>query len=367
MNVMKKGHGVSVLLFLGLLLTSLGVGGVAQAADVQSGTGFTYELHYPENQIEETGYFKLRMQPGQAQDLTIALTNQGEEDIVVEVSLQGAKTNSNGVLEYGPTEIENDASLKFPFEELVTGEPTITVPAKSTVDYPLHIQMPETSFDGVVVGGIYLIQADSEDGASGGGGGSMVVNKYAYAIATVLSESDTELAPDLTYNKTYAGQSNYRNTFFVNFSNTVAAYVNNMSVEVQIMKKGSEAVLYETKRTEMRMAPNTYIDFPVSMNGEKMVSGDYTAHILINAGSQSWEWDEEFEVTVEEADKYNERDVGLVQEKGINWQLIAMLVAGVILAAVLVFIGIRFVRNKGKKGKQAKKSPKKGSTKKRKR
>ncbi|MHC5228870.1 WxL protein host-binding domain-containing protein [Enterococcus sp. LJL99] len=59
--------------------------------------------------------------------------------------------------------------------------------------------------------------------------------------------------------------------------------------------------------------------FPVSMQGESMVSGEYTAKILVKGDNGINEnWIEDFTITKEEADKYNERDIGLYEEKTTN-------------------------------------------------
>lgn len=69
-------------------------------------TGFIYEIKKPENQKQDIGYFDLRMNPDQKQTVQIVLKNPTDQEITVEVSLNGAKTNMNGVIEYGPTNLK---------------------------------------------------------------------------------------------------------------------------------------------------------------------------------------------------------------------------------------------------------------------
>ena len=139
----------------------------------------------------------------------------------------------------------------------------------------------------------------------------------------LLQETDKEVKPALEFNQVRVGQSNYKNSVYIDYSNKEAQFVNNMTTEVQISKKGENLVKYEHKQSAMRMAPNSFIAFPVSMNGERMEAGDYTAHILVTADDGiKEEWTKDFTITKDEADKFNERDVGLVQEKGFDWKLI---------------------------------------------
>ncbi|MDA9471590.1 DUF916 and DUF3324 domain-containing protein [Enterococcus sp. 5H] len=336
-------------------------------SDVAGATGFTYSITFPDNQIQkDLGYFKLQMNPGQNQQISIALSNPGTEKVTIDVKLNGAKTNQNGVIEYGESTIENDPSLQFDFTDVVTGPESVELAPGETKNLDLTIQMPETGFDGVLAGGIQLMRAD-QNGTTSNEGGSKIINQYAYVVGVVLQESENPLTPDLELNSVKAGQSNYRNAIFVNFSNVIAAYLDDMTVEVQITAKGKDTVLYDRKQTAMRMAPNSFIDFPVSMNGERMVAGDYVANILVTSGDKKWAWTEDFKISDEDANKFNERDVGLVQEKGLDWKLILLIVAGVLAIIIIIFIIIMILRkNKQKKElalkKERRKKKKTGSS-----
>lgn len=321
------------------------------SGDITKTTGFTYSLNFPENQMEkDIGYYKLQMSKGQEQKITVTLTNPSAEKVTVTIGLNGAVTNQNGVIEYGDSDIENDKSLKFDFEDIVSGPESISLDAGETKDLELKIKMPETGIEGVVAGGIQLMRANQEDDVTNKGG-SRIINQYAYVIGLLLQESSEELSPDLKLNKVFAGQANYRNTIFVDFSNVIPAFLNDMTVETQINKKGSDAVLFERKQTAMRMAPNSFIQFPVSMNGERMVSGTYVANTLVTSGDKKWTWTEEFKISQEEANKFNERDVGLVQEKGFNW-LLVILIVGSILALGGIIFGVLTVLRKKKQKKE---------------
>ncbi|MHC5216530.1 DUF916 and DUF3324 domain-containing protein [Enterococcus sp. LJL128] len=334
----------------------------SSTSTTQRASGFSYESLLPENQHSDASYFDLRMTPGQEQTVQIELRNPWKNPIDVAVNLSGAKTNSNGVIEYGPNELENDASLKYDFEKIVTGPEKVTIPAESSIMVDLAIKMPEAGFDGVIAGGIQLQEIEGEDAPREDG---MVVNKYAYVIGMLLSETDTVIDPDMKLNKVYPELNNGRNAIFVNYSNIQPVYTDDMTTEVQIMKAGSEEVVYDTKKADMRMAPNSMFDFPVSLNGEAMVAGDYNAHILVTtkAGGR-WEWDQKFTITDEEAEKFNSQDVGQIQERGINWLLIVLIAGGVFLLLLIIFLIVRIVNKKKEQKKQLQKRKKKNGRKK---
>lgn len=332
--------------------------------DTNDAVGFTYKIEFPENQMEpNVGYFKLRMASGQQQKLRITLSNPSAEKTTVSVGINSAKTNQNGVIEYGDSTIEKDASLKFDFIDIVTGPKTVDLEPGETKDLELMVQMPETSAEGIIAGGIQLMRTN-QGNEQKNDGGSKIINQYAYVVGVLLQMSDQLAEPELKLNYVKVGHNNYRNSIFVNFSNIIANYVNDMTVEVQVSAKDDAGVLYERKQTAMRMAPNSFIEFPIGMNGEQMQEGMYVANILITADGKTWKWEKEFEIKKEEADKFNERDVGLVQEKGIDWKLIAMLVAGILGVIVIIFAVMVMVRKKKEKAANQRKELRKEQSKK---
>ncbi|GGC76894.1 DUF916 and DUF3324 domain-containing protein [Enterococcus wangshanyuanii] len=351
-------------IIVGFLFLAKATAVSAEEENSAGATGFTYSISFPDNQIDkELGYYKLKMTPGQEQQLSIMLSNPSAEKVVIDVKLNGAKTNQNGVIEYGESAIKNDPSLKFNFIDLVEGPKSVELAPGETKSLELTVKMPETEYDGVIAGGIQLMRAGQE--ATTNSGGSKIINQYAYVIGVLLQENEAVIQPDLSLNSVKAGQNNYRNAIFINYSNTKAAYLNDMTAEVQITEKGKETVLYERKQTAMRMAPNSFIDFPVSMNGERMIPGDYEADILITSGDKKWAWKQAFKITDEDANKFNERDVGLVQEKSLDWKLILLLVAAFLIGIFLLFLVVHFFRKKKHKknitNKKARKQKKQAS------
>lgn len=184
----------------------LGVGWKIPSVEAASnGGGFTYKVNFPDNQMKENiGYYHLKVKPEDKQTVTITMANTAEKPIVVNVSLNGAKTNSNGVIEYGDNGIKNDKSLKYPFEKVVKGPKKVELKAREEKEVEFNITMPETSYEGVITGGIQMIQAgQGEDQLKKSG--SVVVNEYAYVVGMQLQEDDKKIKPKLKLNSVKAG------------------------------------------------------------------------------------------------------------------------------------------------------------------
>ena len=342
-NKIKRRMG-SVIFggFLLLLVTSI----VLADEKPENVVGFNYQIEYPANQVgEENGYFDLEAEPGTEQTVNLRLNNGGSEKVVVTISVNGTKTNSNGVLEYGPTDIKNDTSLKFPFEKIVSAPKEVEIPANDSKVVPIDIKMPETSFDGMILGGIHMKKKEKEEKVEAQG--ATIRNTYSYIVAMKLQNHQDPVKPEIKFNHATGSQRNYRNSVVINFSNVTSSLIKDkMDVESQISKKGSEEVLYERKQKGMSMAPNTQMDFYVSMGGEKMQPGDYVARTLVTIDDQKWEEKLAFHISKEEADKYNKRDVGLVQERGLDWKLVALIVGGFLALVIGIFAVVKFIQKK---------------------
>ena len=194
-NKTNKTLKMLVILISSLLLFPLTT--QAEKSNNQGGApGFLYEIKKPANQQGDPGYFDLLMKAKQKQTVQLILKNPSDQDVTVEVNLNSAKTNMHGVMEYGPTKLKNDQSLIYDFADVVKGPKKVTVPKKSEKELPLEITMPAESFKGKIVGGIQLQKSEDET-QLGQVKGATVLNKYAYVIAMVLSESQETILPEL--------------------------------------------------------------------------------------------------------------------------------------------------------------------------
>lgn len=328
-------------------------------AQGNSGADFWKKVKHPENQINSGEALDLMMKPGQKQKVNVEIINYDDKEITVSSKIAGARTNSNGGLEYGPNTFPKDKTMKYDLPDLVKIPPNVKVPAKSSTDLVLDITMPEVPYEGIVTGGIQLM-----DGASSvetkDENGATITNKFAYLFGVTLRMSKDDVAPDFKFRKVGAGLQNYRNSIIVKVANVKPMVAKNMIMDVEITEKGKKDVLYQKKKNEMSLAPHTVLAFPISMDGDRMRAGEYTAHIVLKGYDKEWKWKKDFTITDEEADKFNNEDPYLVQERGLDWKLIGLIVAGVVGVVTVITIVLKVTKNKsGKKKSKKKKSPKK--------
>lgn len=311
---------------------------------------FAVEPLIPENQRDKTKtYFDLLVKPDSEQTIEINLRNDTENEVIVEPKVHSATTNLNGVVEYGPVETKRDSTLKHDLNEVVSVEKEVKIPAQSSVKLPLTITVPKEEFNGILAGGITLQEKETKNNDNTETKGLSIQNQYAYVVALVLNENNTQVKPELKLNKVFPDQVNARNVINANLQNSTPNYLNQFNVVAKITQKGKTNALYETTKKAMQMAPNSNFDFPISLAGEKLEAGEYTLELTATTKADRWHWKKNFTIKADEAKKLNAKDVTI--KKDYTW-LYIMIGIGLIVLSILIVILI--LKRKRKKEEERK-------------
>lgn len=216
----------------------------ANAAEMK----FAVNAVIPENQVDKNQtYFDLKMEPGQKQTLQVQMKNDTDKEVVVETHANTAITNSNGITDYSVIDPQLDSTLKIPFSKIAKVQKETKIPAKSTITLDVNVEMPNESFDGVILGGLYFKEKEN-DKEKKSAKEVQIENKYAYAIGVVLRETDAQVKPDMKLNEVKPGQVNARNVVTANLQNIKPAMLKNLSVDAKVYTETGKDVLHETKK-----------------------------------------------------------------------------------------------------------------------
>lgn len=302
--------------------------------------GYTKEIIHPDNQLDDGEALNLMMKPGQKQTVVVKLTNLGSEELELNVNLNGAKTNGDGKLEFGPSSFKEAKSTVYDLSDLVEVPKTIQLKGYEKKDLILEINMPENSFDGIVTGGVQLIEKEQATEKSPG---MSIVNKISYLFGVTLRMTNNQLTPDFQLGSIYIDQLNYQETLFVELSNTQSMYVKDLEADVVVTRKGQLKPIWQRKEKAIEMAPNSLMAYTISMKDRHELAGTYTAHITLKGYQKSWSWEQDFSIKRDNAGIYQTE-----KRNTVHWQRIAFGVLLVFGFAILVFY-------KQKKQKQRKK------------
>lgn len=164
---------------------------------------------YPENQIDRgTGYYALRMEPGQQQTIELEVINRGDTPITVQVEALDAYTNTNGAIDYGIRPLEATDLRPFAFSDAVkVPSAQLTIPPGETASAFVKISMPQLAYDGIVQGGIRVsaIPNDAEAGS-----GFTIRNTLTYLIGMRLSVTDALVQPSFSIEAIQLSEDNQR-------------------------------------------------------------------------------------------------------------------------------------------------------------
>lgn len=325
----------------------------------------------PANQHDKSvSYYYLMMKPGETQELDVQLFNSSEVDTTALVTLTAATTNDNGLIDYNLPDKELDKSLLYPFTSIAETPKEVVVPAGKDVVTKVKLKMPPEEYTGMVLGGINVTAKKSADeDEKKETGGMQIENQMNYAIGVVLVENEESVKTDMSLTRAYASQIMGSNTMKATLQNPTMAVMEDLSLEAKIYQKGSDTVLYETKQTGYRMAPNSSFDFGIPLGSQPFKAGDYTIKISAvsdpknpqDGEKQSWELEDTFTVTRKEADELNEKAVGLAEDY-TTWYIIggiaAIIVIGIIVT-LLVMYNKQQKQLKAERSKKRKRQPSK--------
>ncbi len=276
---------------------------------------FSVETEIPENQIDKTKtYFDLMMKPDQEQILKVRAANSTDENLVIDVSVKSATTNSNGVIEYGESLTALDKSAPADLSEIIQlkdGGESVELPAKSEKVVELRVKMPKEEFSGQLAGGI------------------------------TFSEKVDE-----TIEKVEPTQRNARSVISATLLNHEAAYLQSMKVTANVKNKKTNNVILEKEQEDMQMAPNSIFNFPIPYEENEMEAGTYVLAMTVEGSGKKWQFTKEFTISKEEAKTFNEKDVTVKKtESKLIYLLIGLLL---LLLIICLFIILRLKKQKNK-------------------
>ena len=302
----------------------------------------------------KVGYYDLILNKGEKDSLKIEVSNQSNKALEIDMSVNTAKTNSNGLVDYGKNKLLTSKNLKYKTEDYVKGPKSIELKAKESKVIKLEINSPDEDVPGIMAGGITFKENEEtnkenkENESAKDRQGVAIENQYAYVIGILLRQSQKKVSPNLDVLDVTADLFNGHVAIITNIENNQAAFVNTMRVDAKVKKRAREEVIYSKTVENMQMAPNSLLRFPLELEEKNIKSGKYTLDMTIfsfldDKGKYKdeegrlyrykWEFSKDFEVTKDDAYQLNKDNV---DNTGTSWWIYGVL-AGVLLLLLILF------------------------------
>ncbi|MFK4956334.1 DUF916 and DUF3324 domain-containing protein [Lactococcus garvieae] len=329
----------SIALILTMIFFFFFSGINVQAENVPTENSFSISPMNPDTGQPQSTYYNLKVTPNEEKDIKVRVFSSSDKEIKVNVNVNNAGTNSNGVVSYTGKE-KKDSSLKIPFSSIAQLKETqVTIPPKGHYDVTIHIKMPNQAYSGMILGGIRVTSASSSQ--ENVKQKPAVKANIAYSIAVVLKEDENNIEPDMHLLDVQKENRDYQNFISAKLQNSAPRLIKKLEADAKVYKKGSDQLLYEAKKSEMEMAPNSNFNFGINLEGQPFKAGDYTMKISGKADGKPYSFEKDFTITSKEAKTYNENSVytsGADRED--NGVLIAIVICVVILLTGSVAFGV---------------------------
>ncbi|WYK02100.1 hypothetical protein A5821_003243 [Enterococcus sp. 7F3_DIV0205] len=299
---------------------------------------FYVQAVIPQNQIDfNKSYFDLKMQPQEEQELQVKLVNPEDTPISVSINAINATTTEEGMIDYTVKGVK-DKTLKYPFESLVKVlETTISLQPYETKIARFHLKIPKEKYDGVIVGGLRFTKNLSE--AETKNKDVTIQQRFHYVVGVVLNETDVTILPDYEMDSVKVAKSKQGKKISVIHSirNKNAAISKKMDLKFTIQKKGDKAPLIKLEKEGLEMAPDSVMDFPVPIK-RQLAAGKYISNTQIMQDGKKWTFENEFEITREQAKQINEENKGPKVESKVPFWLILLIILLVVLVLIQSYI-----------------------------
>ncbi|MGO3711025.1 WxL protein peptidoglycan domain-containing protein [Vagococcus salmoninarum] len=326
------------LIMLFSIISCCSVLSLTTKVQAEEGIGFSYYNQIPKNQLTEGSYFDLLVKPKDKQTLITEVRNESSESITVKVSINDSKTTGTGIIDYGPSNLENTKGLELKLNDILTGPTEVILKKGEVKELEFQLVLPEKSFEGVILGGIQLEKVTknqvSKDAVS-------VQNKYAYAFSVSLRENKKKLDYNLNAVSSSYEQTARGNQVKIKVTNDTQEIVKKLQLSTIITASDAKEVLLEKASDNMKMAPMSVMDYAIEF--PKAEPGKYVAKTIAKAGKQEWSWENEFEVL--EQDQVLGSQVLEDDEPGKNslsW--VVAIILTLIIGTGILFVAIKLYK-----------------------
>ncbi|WP_331457357.1 DUF916 and DUF3324 domain-containing protein [Enterococcus gallinarum] len=294
--------------------------------------------------VNENGYYHIIDEPRKQRTVSIRVYNLSEEEISVNVTVNPASTNQNGIPSYLGEEAY-DSSLIHRMDQLVAIEESeLLIPAGSSVLTTLIISLPQEEWEGDILGGIRFTEEKNQQSEQ------TVTHEVAYTVGILLNRiGGSAVENELSLNEVTASQRNYRNHIEANLQNRAAVIVRNMSIQSSVYREGSGTPIYTYDAHELRMAPNSNFNFGIPTGNQPIEAGDYVLKMQVAADEKEYHFEQSFSITNANARQLNQSAVNL--ERTTSYMSYGIFVG---IGVILVLLVMWWIRRRTRRKKRSK-------------
>jgi hypothetical protein len=322
---MKKIFTILFILFTSIF-TTVGVHAASKTAD------YSVIPQFSEHQSFNAGdYFDIKWTPGATDHFELKISNKTSKVKKFAISVNKARTNSNGIIDYSDNTAEN-TNTRYKITKMVQLEKEVTVAPNSNKVVSGSIDFPDKSFNGILMGGLHIAE---EKGALKG---NTISNTIAYNIPFVVRGNVNKRPVLQVVLDQVKVAKNAAGLYGLNASidNQRANLLKKVEVVAAIKNEDNKTLSKTTSHLDI--TPETKFNYPIKLP-KGIKAGKYKLVLKMKHDQKQWKFKKNFKV------KSSELKVSKSSSsKTSSWIAIGALV----VALLVVFIGYQWFKKSKK-------------------
>ncbi len=299
-----------------------------------------------DGQASKLGYFELLVRSNQQKTIKLKIKNTSDVAGKFSIKLNPGVTGDSGKIIYNKDSMKIYSDVAFDVRKQIDiGSGVVNIPSYSEIIISIKVNMPNVSYDGVVLAGLEIERIDSE-GEQKAASQSGVVSRVAYQIPILVRQNNNSVSGALEYRKASAKIKNGMPFFIFTLRNPNAAIIQDAVITTTIFKDQVE--IMNRSLDDSEIAPTNNFSLKLYPADKKIEAGNYRVLISIKHHNKlAWSFDENFKVTEAKASTINQSSVYLKRNYD-PWMIIAV-VTGILSLILIVVILILIICGRGER------------------
>lgn len=290
-----------------------------------------------------TNKFQLIVEPGTRRVIRISITDFGNAAKKLSIQPVNATTSTGGKILFQKAVPAGTNGLKYSFASDISDKNNttdITLKAQTTKDISLALNIPQKSFDGLILGG-YTVFEKVDGGLS----------IDSLNVPVYLTETNKSVGGVLILKNISTGSVNDQPYLFANLSNNQPGLMRKVNVHMNIQRKGLAEFFHlglkpmEVDQSYANIAPNSTVPIAFNQKQTPVKAGTYVVNGSASSGKTKWKFSGKYHISKAQADKTNKASRNLIYDK--TW-IFLLVIGGVVILIVAILIAIRMQNRPGK-------------------
>ncbi|WP_228765796.1 DUF3324 domain-containing protein [Bombilactobacillus apium] len=308
---------------------------------------------YGANQIAKNGQLDIFGDPGSQQIITLGILNQDQKAHRYTARFYTAYTSGSGNYAYY-RQRKIDPSLRLNLRHYVQPkQKTVKVAANQLQNVSFQVQIPKSSINGYLMGGIVVTPAKGEAiSRTVSQNGILLKNQFRQGIPVkIRQDKNLNRQPEFRVRQIVPTVNRAMKVRGVkaNLQNYVAGFNGDIAAVATVTKRPDKHQFKKVSRqTHLSPAPNSNYNYQIDWGDSPLQAGDYHLNLKLRSADQtrSWVINKNFTINNSQAKKYNQLS-GIEPNYLWLWLSIALLTLLLVLG-----IGIYFGRRSQQKIQQ---------------